>query len=129
MPDQVRERAGELRFTPEEAASVWTENRGLPLAAEDVAPLQRLQKTGLKLYGCIAGAKQKIYETDFRRPSIIAIGGEKRGLSGAVRSICDGLLTIPTAADPSSLSLSHAGAIVMAEAMRQRLPENPENAA
>ena len=89
---------------------------------EDVQPLQRLQKMGLKLYGCIAGTKRTIYETDWRQPSIIAIGGEKRGLSGAVRSICDRLLTIPTAADPSSLSLSHAGAIVMAEAMRQRMP-------
>jgi tRNA G18 (ribose-2'-O)-methylase SpoU len=41
-------------------------------------------------------------------------------LSGAVRDICDQFVTIPTAAQPSSLSLSHAAAIVLAEAMRQR---------
>lgn len=88
---------------------------------EDVTLIQRLQKLGLTLYGCIAGAKRTIYQVDLRRPCILAIGGEKRGLSGAVRAICDRLVTIPTAADPSSLSLSHAGAIVMAEAMRQRM--------
>jgi tRNA G18 (ribose-2'-O)-methylase SpoU len=38
-----------------------------------------------------------------------------------VRSICDGFVTIPIKGDAaSSLSLSHAGAIVMGEAARQR---------
>ena len=88
---------------------------------DDVTPLQRLQKQGVQLLGCIAGARRSMYEADLTRPTILAIGGEKRGLSGAVRSICDGLITIPT--DPaaaSSLPLSHASAIVLAEAMRQR---------
>ncbi|MDQ3441956.1 MAG: RNA methyltransferase [Planctomycetota bacterium] len=99
----------------------------LPLVQiESVDPLKDLQKRGLRLYGCIAGAKRSIYDVDLRRPSILAIGGEKRGLSGAVRGICDRFLTIPTVGDAaSSLSLSHAGAIVMAEAMRQRAFASP----
>ncbi|MDQ3625246.1 MAG: RNA methyltransferase [Verrucomicrobiota bacterium] len=94
----------------------------LPLVQiESVEPLLELQKRGLLLYGCIAGAKRRLFDVDLRLPSILAIGGEKRGLSGAVRSLCDGFLTIPTVGDAaSSLSLSHAGAIVLAEAMRQR---------
>ncbi len=88
---------------------------------DSVEPLQMLQKKGLKLIGCIAGAKRTIYETNLREPTILAIGGEKRGLSGAVREICDAFATIPTVGtEASSLSLSHAGAIVMGEAMRQR---------
>ena len=86
----------------------------------DVEPVQRLQRHGLNLYGCLAGVKRTLYETDLAAGCILAIGGEKRGLSGAVRSICDAFLTIPSASDASSLSLSHASAIVMAEAMRQR---------
>jgi 23S rRNA (guanosine2251-2'-O)-methyltransferase len=94
----------------------------LPLVQiESIDPLKDLQKRGLRLYGCIAGAKRTMYDVDLRGGCILAIGGEKRGLSGAVRSICDRFITIPTAGDAaSSLSLSHAGAIVMAEAMRQR---------
>ena len=42
--------------------------------------------------------------------------------SGAMRDTCDGFVTIPTAGGASSLSLSHAGAIVLAEALRQRTP-------
>jgi 23S rRNA (guanosine2251-2'-O)-methyltransferase len=99
----------------------------LPLVQIDnVEPLRQLQQVGLQLIGCIANVKQTIYDADFTRPTILAIGGEKRGLSGAVRSICDGFVTIPSRGDASSLSLSHAGAIVMGEAMRQRRSQEPE---
>jgi 23S rRNA (guanosine2251-2'-O)-methyltransferase len=87
---------------------------------DDVAVLTQLQRQGLKLYGCLAGVKRMIYDVNLAEGCILAIGGEKRGLSGAVRSICDAFVTIPTASEASSLSLSHASAIVMAEAMRQR---------
>jgi 23S rRNA (guanosine2251-2'-O)-methyltransferase len=88
---------------------------------EDVDVLRQLQGRGLCLYGCVAGAKRRIYEADLARPAILAIGGERRGLSGAVRSICDRFVSIPTVGEATSLSLSHASAIIMAEAMRQRL--------
>jgi 23S rRNA (guanosine2251-2'-O)-methyltransferase len=94
----------------------------LPLAQlEDVTALIALQQCGVQLLGCIAGVKQTLYEAQLIRPTILAIGGEKRGLSGAVRSICDGFVTIPTIGESGSLSLSHAAAILLAEAMRQRL--------
>jgi len=92
----------------------------LPVVIAEEAP------GGLALIGCMAGASKTIYDEDLTRPIALAIGGEKRGLSGAVRSICDAFLTIPSRADAPSLSLSHAAAIVMAEAARQRArPANP----
>jgi 23S rRNA (guanosine2251-2'-O)-methyltransferase len=94
----------------------------LPLVQiEDVELLKTVQRRGLTLFGCIAGAKRTMHEVDLAKPSILAIGGEKRGLSGAVRSICDQFVTIPTRGG-ASLSMSHAAAIVLAEAHRQRLP-------
>ena len=93
----------------------------LPLVQiDDIGAIEKLQSRGLKLIGCIAGAKRTIYQADFTAPTIVAIGGEKRGLSGAVRGICDGFVSIPAKSKASSLSLSHAAAIVLAEAMRQR---------
>jgi 23S rRNA (guanosine2251-2'-O)-methyltransferase len=92
----------------------------LPLVQLDnVDPLKQLQRRGLKLLGCIAGAKRTMHDVDLREPAILAIGGEKRGLSGAVREICDVFLTIPTRGG-ASLSMSHASAILLAEAHRQR---------
>jgi 23S rRNA (guanosine2251-2'-O)-methyltransferase len=96
----------------------------LPLVqVDDTEPLRKLRQRGLKLTGCLAGAKRTLYETDLTAGTILAIGGEKRGLSGAVRSICDAFLTIPSRPDAPSLSLSHAAAIVMGEAARQRWKE------
>ncbi|HET6247606.1 MAG TPA: RNA methyltransferase [Tepidisphaeraceae bacterium] len=94
---------------------------------EDIAPLQQLRQRGLRLYGCLAGVRNTIYQTDLAGGSIIAIGGEKRGLSGAVRGICDAFMTIPSRPDAASLSLSHAASIIMAEAMRQRLSSKGMN--
>ena len=94
----------------------------LPLAQiDDVEPLKQLQRRGLRMYGCIAGAKRTMFDVDLAEPSILAIGGEKRGLSGAVRAICDRFVTIPTR-EGASLSMSHASAILIGEAMRQRTP-------
>jgi 23S rRNA (guanosine2251-2'-O)-methyltransferase len=93
----------------------------LPLAQlEDVSALIGLQQRGVQLLGCLAGVRQTLFEAQLARPIILAVGGEKRGLSGAVRAICDGFITIPTTGDAGSLSLSHAAAILLAEAMRQR---------
>jgi len=86
-------------------------------AEKELAPLQRL---GIKFYGCIANAKRLIYDVDLTGPALLAIGGERRGLSGALREMCDGFVRIPMIAGASSLSLSHAATVVMAEAMRQR---------
>jgi 23S rRNA (guanosine2251-2'-O)-methyltransferase len=83
--------------------------------------LERLKGCGVKLLGCIAGVKRTLYETDLTGAVILAIGGEKRGLSGAVRAVCDGFVTIPAESGAASLPLSHAAAIVLAETRRQRM--------
>lgn len=94
----------------------------LPLVPfDDVDLLRQLQRKGLRLIGCIAGVKRTVYETDLTLPTLIAVGGEKRGLSGAVRELCDAFMRIPTRGESSSLALSHSASIVMAEAMRQRI--------
>jgi 23S rRNA (guanosine2251-2'-O)-methyltransferase len=98
----------------------------LPLVQiENVDPLIQLQRRGLKLFGCVAGAKRTMHDVDLATPSILAIGGEKRGLSGAVRGIVDRFITIPTK-HGASLSMSHAAAILLAEGARQRRVNEPQ---
>lgn len=94
----------------------------LPLIQIDTTqPLVRLRRDGLRLLGCVAGARGDIYQADLTGGVIVAIGGEKRGLSAAVRALCDQFVGVPTTGVNTSLALSHAAAIVLAEAMRQRL--------
>jgi 23S rRNA (guanosine2251-2'-O)-methyltransferase len=82
--------------------------------------LDRFRRLGVRLIGCIAGVRKSIYQADLRAGVILAIGGEKRGLSAAVRGMCDEMVRIPTAGGETSLALSHAAAIALAEAKRQR---------
>lgn len=98
----------------------------LPLVQlEDPGLLHSLRRRGMRLLGCVAGVKRNIYQAELTEAVILAIGGEKRGLSAAVRALCDGLVTIPTVASAASLPLSHAAAVVLAEARRQRLAQPP----
>lgn len=74
----------------------------------------------LVLIGCMAEASKTIYDEDLTRPLALAIGGEKRGLSAAVRDKCASRVSIPTRKGAPSLSLTHAAAVAMAEVARQR---------
>jgi len=86
----------------------------LPVVIADSAP------PGLVLIGCMAGVSKTIYDEDLKRPLALAIGGEKRGLSAAVRDRCASKVSIPTREGAPSLSLTHAAAVAMAEVARQR---------
>jgi 23S rRNA (guanosine2251-2'-O)-methyltransferase len=102
----------------------------LPLVQiETTRPLELLQRSGVRLLAADPNAGTSIQEADLTGGVILAIGGEKRGLSGAVRDICDQRVRIPTAGGASSLALSHAAAIILAEAMRQRtvFKKNPSS--
>jgi 23S rRNA (guanosine2251-2'-O)-methyltransferase len=91
------------------------------LQVEDTELLEQLRSRGIQLLGCVGGARRTIYDVNLAEGVILAIGGEKRGLSGAVRRICDGIVAIPTVPGKASLPMSHAAAVVLAEANRQRL--------
>jgi 23S rRNA (guanosine2251-2'-O)-methyltransferase len=86
----------------------------LPVVIGDEIP------PGLALIGCMAGATKTIYDEDLTKPLALAIGGEKRGLSAAVRDRCASRVSIPTREGAPSLSLTHAAAVAMAEVARQR---------
>lgn len=102
----------------------------LPLVRiDDTTLIRTLRKREIAVFGCVPAAKRIIDAVDLCGPTLLALGGEKRGLSGAIRALCDAFVTIPTLGGASSLSLSHASAIVLAEAARQRRgPSEPADA-
>jgi len=87
---------------------------------EGTRVLSELSRRGVKLVAAIAAARRSIDQIDLTRPTLLCIGGEKRGLSAAVRDLCDTRASIPIAREATSLSLSHAAAMVLYEAARQR---------
>ncbi len=80
----------------------------------------RLKSRGLAILACVPNVMGTIYEADLARPVVLAVGGEKRGLSGTLRGECTGFVRIPMKAGATSLTMQDAAAIIVAEAMRQR---------
>ena len=95
----------------------------LPVArvANIPALLKELKKAGLWVYGAAGEAETAMYQADFRGPAAIVIGSEGDGLGRLVRESCDALVSIPLRGRVSSLNASAAAAVLLYEALRQRL--------
>lgn len=83
--------------------------------------IEELKERGLWIYGADAQGEKLYWEADFRRPVALVVGSEGRGISRLVKEKCDLLVRIPLQGAVSSLNASVAGALLLYEALRQRL--------
>jgi 23S rRNA (guanosine2251-2'-O)-methyltransferase len=79
-----------------------------------------LKNSGIRIIGATEKSKLTFYETSFRDPVAIIVGSEEKGISGAVLTMCDDLVSIPVFGNISSLNVSVAASLLMYEAIRQR---------
>ena len=66
-------------------------------------------------------AEDEMYDVNFRKATVIVMGSEGSGISAPVLSLCTVGARIPIVGETGSLNVSVAAAIVMFEAVRQRL--------
>ena len=85
------------------------------------ALLEQLQKEGVWVFGTAAEGSTTLYQADLKGPAAIVIGSEGEGMTRLVREKCDFLVSIPMKGRISSLNASAAAAILLYEAVRQRL--------
>ncbi len=85
------------------------------------AAMETLQKKGLWVFGTAAEGATPLYEADLRGPAAIVIGAEGDGMSRLVAERCDYKVSIPLRGQISSLNASAAAAVLLYEALRQRL--------
>ena len=85
------------------------------------ALLEELQKEGVWVFGTAAEGTCDLYSADLKGPAAIVIGSEGDGMTRLVREKCDFLVSIPMKGKISSLNASAAAAILLYEAVRQRL--------
>jgi len=95
----------------------------LPVARVPNIPalLKELQQQGVWIFGTAAEGTTSLYEADLKGPAAIVIGSEGDGMGRLVREGCDFLVSIPMKGRISSLNASAAAAILLYEAVRQRL--------
>lgn len=95
----------------------------LPVARVPNIPslLKDLKKQGIWVFGAAAEGTVPLYGADFKNAAAIVIGSEGDGMTRLVRESCDFLVSIPMKGQISSLNASAAAAILLYEAVRQRL--------
>jgi 23S rRNA (guanosine2251-2'-O)-methyltransferase len=85
------------------------------------ALLKDLKKQGIWVFGAAAGGATALYDADLKGPAAIVIGSEGEGMSRLVAENCDVLVSIPMKGHIDSLNASAAAAVLLYEAVRQRL--------
>ena len=95
----------------------------LPVARVPNLPalLKELKKEGVWVFGTAADGTTALYDADLKGPAAIVIGSEGDGMGRLVREQCDFLVSIPMRGRVNSLNASAAAAVVLYEAVRQRL--------
>ena len=83
--------------------------------------IRELKEKGVWVFGTAAEGSIPMYKADLSGPAAIVIGNEGDGMSPLVRKNCDVMVHIPMAGRISSLNASAAAAILLYEAVRQRL--------
>lgn len=95
----------------------------LPVArvANLTALLTELKDEGLWIFGSASDGTTPLYQADLKGPAAIVIGSEGDGMGRLVREQCDFTVSIPMRGKLNSLNASAAAAILLYEAVRQRL--------
>ncbi len=83
--------------------------------------LKDLKKQGVWVFGTAADGTTALYDADLKGPAAIVIGSEGEGMTRLASENCDFLVSIPMRGKLSSLNASAAAAILLYEAVRQRI--------
>jgi len=82
--------------------------------------LDELSEKGLWIIGAAGEAALSIYDFDWKRPLVLVLGSEQKGLSPSIRKRCHQRVGIPSPGGVESLNISVAGGAILSEIYRQR---------
>ena len=109
--------------TAAKASAGAIEHIGVARVTNLSAAIDTLKEKGVWVFGADAGGDTSLYQTNFVGATAIVIGSEGSGLSRLVREKCDGIVSIPMKGRVNSLNASAAAAVLLYEAVRQRIGE------
>ncbi len=116
-----KHRSAGITAVVEKTSAGAVEHMAVARVVNLAAALKELQEAGVWIFGTAADGEKSLWEADLKGPAALVIGSEGSGMSRLTRESCDFLLSIPLRGRVSSLNASNAAAIVLFEAVRQRL--------
>jgi 23S rRNA (guanosine2251-2'-O)-methyltransferase len=85
-----------------------------------VQALESLKAKGFWIVGFDGSGKERWDTIDYKRPVVLVLGGEGKGIRRLVKEHCDHVASLPVFGQVSSLNVSVAAGIALYEAVRQR---------
>lgn len=117
----TRRRTAPVGPTVAKASAGAVEHVRMAMVPNLAEALEKLKAEGLWVAGTDGDAPATYETLDMTLPLVIVLGGEGKGLSRLVRERCDFLVSIPMRGRVSSLNVATAGAVLLYEAVRQRV--------
>jgi len=115
-------RAAGVTASVRKVAAGAAERMAVALVGNLIQAAEVLKKEGFWLYGAEVDGEDAFYRVDYRRPLVLVIGSEGKGLSRLVRQNCDLIISIPMpGAEAGSLNVSAAAAVLIYAVQSQRM--------
>jgi 23S rRNA (guanosine2251-2'-O)-methyltransferase len=86
-----------------------------------VRALEQLKAGGFWIHAADSGGRNSIYSADFRGKIAFVVGSEGKGIRRLVKDTSDFVISIPMTGKIESLNVAQTAAILLAEALRQRI--------
>lgn len=80
-----------------------------------------LKQSGFRIVAATEKVDKLIYDADLTGPIAIVMGSEGKGISSSMLELADEKVAIPMSGNIGSLNVSTAAAVIMYEAVRQRI--------
>ncbi len=116
-----KHRSAGITAVVEKTSAGAVEHMAVARVVNLAAALKELQEAGVWIFGTAADGEKGLWDADLKGPAALVIGSEGSGMSRLTRESCDFLISIPLRGRVSSLNASNAAAIVLFEAVRQRM--------
>ena len=84
-------------------------------------PVHRAGSIRMQIVAATEKSRTLIYDADLGKPTVIVMGSEDKGISKEVLKLCDVQLAVPIIGSIESLNVSAAAAVLLFEAVRQRI--------
>ncbi len=88
--------------------------------------VDELHLNGIKVFASEMKATKNVYDCEWKEPCAIIMGSEEKGIYPALMKIADEKFRIPMKEDFESLNVSVATAMILYEAMKQRMLSESE---
>ncbi len=110
-------------YNPKVVRSTMSSLFNVPVCISDdsIKTLEFFKNNGVKIIGSNPHTEKFIYDEDFTCASVIILGNEANGVSDDLLTMADACVKIPMFGHAESLNVATAGAVLVYEAVRQRI--------